>query len=584
MKKNIDTNKSSVFTWKIGGTAGGGQQIAGLIFNKACVRGGLYTCDGSEYPSRIRGGLVTNQIGVAAEPVTAIYRKTQLFIGLVREAFDYCLPNMAADGVILYDSDKFEIKPGEAGQIKVYPLPLEKLSAEAGIKPLAANIIVTGASVALLDYDLDLLIEVITDTFADKGQEIVDMNITAAKFGYDYAKKNLNPDDFPYSLKVKNKTDKSVIITCNDALSLGAVAADCKFLAAYPMTPASSVLHDLAAWDEKTGMVVKHAEDEISAINMAIGASFAGVRSMTTTAGGGFALMAEALSLAAMTETPLVINVSQRPAPATGLPTWTEQADLAFVAHAGHGEFLRVVLAPSDPADTFALTVAAFNLADRWQIPVFILLDKYLSEGHQSIVEPDLSQVKIDRGQILSAADLEKITGYKRYMFTADGVSPRALPGTKGGVHLANSDEHDEFGLTIEGVTPDIRKKMVEKRAAKLDGIIKELPQPELFGPKTAKLTLIGWGSIKGVVLEALKTLKDVNYLHVSAPWPLDCGVMTTALKGVKKLICIENNHDGQLANTLGELCNIKVDGRLNKYDGSQFYPEEIVELVSKLK
>ncbi|MFA5022473.1 MAG: 2-oxoacid:acceptor oxidoreductase subunit alpha [Patescibacteria group bacterium] len=581
--KNNKNVKNNIFTWKIGGIAGGGQQVAGLIFTKACVHGGLYTFDSSEYPSRIRGGLVTYRVSISQQPVTAIYKTTQLLIALNRQAFDYCLPDMVSDGVILYDSDKFEVKEGETKGVKVYPLPLAKLATQAAIKPIAANIIVTGACAALLDYDLEILNEVIKDTFADKGQEVVDMNITAVKFGYQYAKDNFDVDKFPYKLKPLKKNDESVIVTANDTISLGAVACGCKFFASYPMTPASSVLERLAAWAHLTGMVVKHPEDEISAMHMAIGAGFAGVRSMTATSGGGFALMTEALALAGITETPVVIVESQRPGPATGLPTWTEQGDLAYLATAAHGEFIRVILAPGDPQEAFYLTTQAFNLAEKWQVPVFILVDKYISEGHQSIAQPDLNQFEIDRGQLLTDEQLAKITDYKRYQYAESGVSARTIPGQKGGAYLANSDEHDEHGLTIEGFDALTRQKMVDKRAAKLSGLLKDLPKPKMYGSKTAKITLVGWGSVKGPVLEALKVLDQVNYLHVSTPWPLDKDEVAQQLKGAKMVVVIENNHDGQLANIL-EQHGIKVNQRLNKYDGAQFFPEEVVELVSNLK
>jgi len=576
-------NKNNVFTWKIGGIAGGGQQVAGLIFTKACVRGGLFTFDSSEYPSRIRGGLVTYRVSISEEPVSSIYQRNQLLIALTKDAYEYCLPDISDDCVILYDSDKFTVEKKEVKGKKVYPLPLDKLAKEAGIKPIASNIIITGACTALLDYDLEILNEVITDVFSGKGKEVVAMNITAAKFGYDYAKKNLAPNQFPYKLKPIRKNKDSIIVTANDTLALGAIAAGCKFVASYPMTPASSILHNLAAWAEEKGIVVKHPEDEISAVHMAIGAAYTGVRSMTATSGGGFALMNEALALAGITETPLVIAESQRPGPATGLPTWTEQGDLAYIAHAGHGEFIRVVLAPGDPEESFYLTTQAFNLAEKWQIPVFILVDKCISEGHQSIDEPDLTKFEIDRGEILTEKELAKLKEYKRYLVTKSGVSPRAIPGSIGGVHLANSDEHDEFGFTIEGFTPKIRNLLVEKRAAKLPGILEDLPEPEFFGPSSAKLTLIGWGSVKGPVLEALKYLPDVNYLHVMAPWPLSEEAMRKKLKGVHKLVSIENNQTAQFANILRETTGIEVDERLTKYDGAQFFPEEVIDAVNKI-
>ncbi len=576
--------KNKVFTWKIGGIAGGGQQAAGLIFTKACVRGGLFAFDSSEYPSRIRGGLVTYRVSVSEEPVTAIYQQTNLLIALNREAFDYCLDDVTADGVILYDSDQVKIEKSEAKSRKIYPLPLNELTKKAGVKPIAANILITGACAALLDYNLKLLEEVITDVFAAKGKEVVEMNKKAAEFGYQYAIDNLSPKEFPYNLAFKKKTNDSVIVTANDTVALGAVAAGCKFFSAYPMTPASSILHNLAVWAEKVGMVVKHPEDEISAIHMAIGAGFAGVRAMTATSGGGFALMNEGLALAGITETPVVIVESQRPGPATGLPTWTDQGDLGYLIHAGHGEFIRVVLAPGDSQEAFYLTAQAFNLAEKYQIPVFILLDKYISEGRLSITDPDISKIEIDRGPLLSDKELAQIKDYQRYQITKTGVSPRCVPGQKGGTHLANSDEHDEKGFTIEGFAPQIRVGQVEKRMSKLEGILRDLPAPQLFGPQKAKITLMGWGSVKGVVLEALKSLEDVNYLQVIAPWPLSESKMRQAVKEVKKLICIENNATGQFDKILRGQTGINPDERLLKYDGAQFFPEEIIEAVKKFK
>ncbi|MDX9893192.1 MAG: 2-oxoacid:acceptor oxidoreductase subunit alpha [Patescibacteria group bacterium] len=573
-----------VLTWKIGGLAGGGQKAAGLIFTKACARAGLFTFDSSEYPSLIRGGLVTYRVSVSSDPVNAIYKDTQLLIALTAEALDYCLPDVTADGVVLYDSDKFKPTPAQIKGRKFYALPLEALAKSAGIKSIAANVIITGACAALLDFDFKILTTVVTESFAEKGKEVVAMNLKALQFGFDYAQNNFQVKDFGYKLKPieDHKKPNFFIVTANDTLALAAVAAGCNYLVSYPMTPASSILHSLADWAEEVGMIVKQPEDEIGAIHMALGGSFAGARAMTATSGGGFALMVEALTLAAMTETPLVIVESQRPAPATGLPTWTEQGDLSFVAHAGHGDFLRIVLAPGDPEESFYLTAQAFNLAEKWQVPVFILLDKYISEAHKSIIDLDESKITVDRGKMLTNQQLAKLSKFLRYQLTKDGVSPRSVPGQPNGLHIANSDEHDEYGFTIEGFNPQMRNLMMEKRAAKFDGIIEDLPEPELIGPAQAKITLIGWGSVKGPIVEALKQLPDVNYLHVMAPWPLSESFMRAKIKGVKKLIAIENNQSGQFANLLREATGIEVDERLTKYDGAQFFPEEIIDNVNK--
>lgn len=358
---------------------------------------------------------------------------------------------------------------------------------------------------------------------------------------------------------------------------MGAIASGCRFYSAYPMTPASSVLHNLADWSENAGMVVKHAEDEISAVLMAIGASYAGVRAMTGTSGGGFALMSEALSLAGMTEIPLVIFESQRPAPATGLPTWTEQGDLKFLANAGHGDFARAILAPANAEEAFYMTTLAFNLADKYQIPVFVLLNKYLSDGRQTVPDFDVKKIKIERGEILTEKDLVKIKEYKRYLLTASGVSPRSLPGEAGGIYIANSDEHDELGYSIEGFSDEMRKKQMEKRLKKLSGILKELPKPKVFGPLKAKITLVGWGSTKGTVLEALPYLANVNYVHFPAPFPLLKNEAEKTLGHAKKIVCVENNATGQFAEIL-EQRGIKIHSKINKYDGRPFFPEEIVD------
>lgn len=575
--------KSSVFTFKIGGEAGQGQQVAGLTFAKACARGGLFTYDYSEYPSRIRGGLVTYQISISDEPIFASYYNVNLLICLTRQVFDHCQQELSLGAVIFYDSDKFKIEQKELPQgkkIKLYALPLETIVKEAGLKPITANSAALGAVAAMLDFDLNLLYSVIKDIFADKGQEVIEMNIKAVKAGFDYATKNCNPQSFEFHLETKLEKKDKVIITANEAVALGAIAAGCKFLSAYPMTPASSILHYLAKWSEKSGMIVKQPEDEIAAIHMAIGASYAGVRSMTCTSGGGFALMVEGLTLSAMTETPIVIAESQRPAPATGLPTWGGQEDLRFLANTGHGDFIRIILTPGDAKEAFFLTPWAFNLAEKYQVPVIILLDKFISEGHESVADLITKKVEIIRGKVLTQNQLDKIKDYKRYELTNDGVSPRAFPGMPGGVHIANSDEHDEQGFSIEGFSAEMRNKQMDRRWKKLPSILKELPKPRFYGPKIAKKTLIGWGSVKGPVLEAMKALPQgtVNFIHFTSVNPIEVNEVKKLLKGTKKLWLIESNKTGQFGDLLKQNLDIEFDNKILKYSGIPFFPEELVE------
>lgn len=572
-----------IVTWKIGGQAGDGQQVAGMIFSKACIRSGLFVFDTSEFPSLIRGGHVTYQVGASAQPIGAAYKQVDILLALNQETIDKHFSDLNADAVILYDDNLVKKLPAKKATQQKLGLPMAELAKQVGAGKIVYNIIGLGASLAVAGLSLELGKQLVAEIFDDKSQRLIALDQKALSLGYQYAKANLRPVAF--GLPVKKSGQNKIIVTGNEAIALGALAAGCKIHVHYPMSPSSSILHKLAEWADRSGMVVKQPEDEISAMTAAIGASFAGVRAMTATSGGGFALMNESLSLAGITETPLVVVVSSRPGPATGLPTWTEQGDLQYVINAAHGEFPRVVLAPGDAQEAFYLTTQAFNLAEIYQLPVIILIDKYLSESHLSTSVFDQKKVTIQRGQLLSQSQLNKFKDYKRYQITKTGISPRAIPGQPGGTYLCNSDEHDEKGFSIEGWTPQMRQAQVEKRWRKIQNIFKDknLVKPRLFGPAKSKATLIGWGSTKGPALEALKQLPNTNYLHVAAVYPLSETIIKQALKGAKKLIAIENNYQGQFANLLFAQTGIKVDRRLTKYSGRQFYPEEIIQSLKKI-
>lgn len=568
--------------WEIGGPAGAGQQVTGMILAKACMRAGFFVYDGSEYPSLIRGGMVTYQLTLSEKPVQAIYQPTHLLIALSREAFEYSSPDVVKGGLIIYDRDRFELSPGQGRNKTVHGISLTALTKEAGVPAIAGNMITLGMTAALISHNLPVIEEVIRETFASKGENVVDANLTAVRFGFQYAQKNLHPDTYPFFFDSWKPDHSRMLVTANEMVALAAVEAGCQYYAGYPMTPSSTILHTVTEWAPKTGMLVVQPEDEIAVVHHAIGASYAGVRSMAATSGGGFALMNEAVSLAAMTETPLVIVESQRPGPATGLPTWTEQGDLLYVCHSGHGEFARVVFAPGDPEEAFTQTVQAFDLAEKYQITVFVLLDKYLSEGHKAVSIPLFGHIA-NRGKRMTNAQLAKQKQFLRYQFVADGVAPRSVPGQPGGIFLANSDEHDERGFEIEGFSADTRVKRVQQRLKKIPQILRELPRPKFYGPRGAKLTLIGWGSVKGPVLEALSELPDVNYLHVPAPFPLSEKQLRASVAGVRKLVGIENNATGQFARLLRQETGITVAESILKYNGSQFYPHEIIESISRL-
>ena len=582
----IYMKQRKIFTWKIGGEAGQGQQVAGLILGRTCLSTNLFSFIYSEYPSCLRGGLVTNQVSISNEPVDAISKKINFLFALSQPALDYCKKDLDNNALIFYDLYKVKKIGKNSKKIKFIPLSLRDLAKKNNINAFMFNSLILGISAVLFDFDIKLLKKEIRGVLGDnnKSDDLIKNNNKAAQIGYEYACKELKLKPF-FKNESNLKSSKRIILTGNEAIAQGSIFSKCGFYSAYPMTPASSILHILAKQAKKNKMIVNHSEDEIAAINMAIGASWAGKRSMTGTSGGGFALMSEGLNLSAMSETPLVIVNSQRPGPATGMATWTEQGDLQYLAKVGYGDFPRIILAPADPEESFYLTILAFNLADIYQMPVFILLDKYISESYKIISDFNLSNIKIDRGKLLTEKQLSRIKDYQRYSLEKDGVSPRSLPGQKNGIFLANGNEHNEHGFSIDGFSGDLRKKQMEKRHAKLKNIFKDLPKPKLFGLSSASLTLVGWGSVKGPVLEAMKTLNKnnsrVNYIQIPA-FPLDKDSLLKLLKNTKKTIVIENNYKGQMADLMQEVLCMKFEQRFNKYNGQQFFPEEIIELVKK--
>ncbi|HLD34632.1 MAG TPA: 2-oxoacid:acceptor oxidoreductase family protein, partial [Patescibacteria group bacterium] len=366
----------NIFTWKIGGAAGDGQQVAGSLFAKACNQEGLYTYGYSEFPSAIRGGHVAFGVSVAERPIHALYHDVYLLIALNEETVQLHTEEMAKGGIIIYDSGKVTAQAIEAAKkkkIEVCAIPLAELIKENGLRPIVTNIIALGASFGILEYDVNVVYTMLDKVFGAKSPEVRDMNRIAIDAGFNYVKKNYLGKKLFFKLNEIQASKEKVILNSNNGVALGAVASGCRAYIAYPMSPATTILHSVAEWAKKTGMVVYQPEDEIAAVHAMIGAMYAGTRAMTGTSGGGFALMTEAVTLSAITETPAVIAVSSRPGPSTGLPTWTEQGDLRFVVHCGHGDFLRVVLAPSDPQSAFEQTALAFNLAEKYQMPVVIL-------------------------------------------------------------------------------------------------------------------------------------------------------------------------------------------------------------------
>ncbi len=576
------------FTYLVGGEAGYGIMVTGMLFSKACTRGGLCIFDYAEYPSLIRGGHNSYYVRVEEIPIFSQVPWVDLLVALDRLTIDQHYREISPNGGLLYESSKVKLEPAlPRSDLKLYPVPLIELAKQAGGDDLMKNTVALGASFALVDYDLSIVDVLIEEIFAKKG-EAVAINKKAIHLGYDYIREHFK-EEFGWKLVPKDDRAKQLVISGNDALVAGALRAGCKFLAAYPMTPINAILHTMAAKDREFKLIVKEPEDEIAGINMAIGASYAGVRAMTATSGGGFSLMVEGVGLAAETETPLVIVEGMRPGPATGMPTWTEQGDLRFVMHCHQGDFPRIVLALGDPEDCFYRIADAFNLAEKYQLVVIVLTDKYLAESHWSMPPFDQGKMRIDRGAWLSEQELAARLGngqkYQRFAFSQDGISPRVLSGTKGGESMVTSDEHDERGLFEESAKN--RKAMVEKRFKKLVAAQKELLEPAVVGPEEADLTILGWGSTRGPILEALKLCKRegllVNYQQIVYLLPFSSERVTQVFGSAKKTVVVENNYSGQFDGLITEMTGKKADYVLLKYDGRPFYPQEIFEHVKMI-
>ncbi len=572
-------------TVKIGGQAGFGIMTIGQFLGKIATRCGFHAFEYPEYPSLIRGGLNVVQVRISDEKVYSQEEKADILVCLSQDAYKEHICNLKKGGVVIYDQETIDISKFKPNSEKIEHLNISfnRILENASLNKVMINNIALGVLMHVLGTDIEVLNELIRQTFAKKSQEIIEKNILAAKLGFESAQKSY-PKMYSKNLIRKKEFSQKMYISGNEIIGLGAIAAGCKLYVAYPMTPSSTLLHYLASQAEKSQMVVKHAEDEISVINMALGGAWAGVRSMVGTSGGGFALMVESVALAGISETPIVIMMGQRPGPATGMPTWTEQGDLLFIVNAGHGEFPKIVLSPGDAEEAYKLTIEAFNLAEKYQTPVFILSDKYLLEGHQS-VEKDLIanyKYKIDRGKLLSEEELGKINHYLRYQITADGISPRALPGYKGSLQQANSYEHLEDGHTTED--PVERKKQVEKRNKKNETFLaKDFQMPVLFGRQDAPLTVISWGSMKGPILQAMKESLKFNYLHFSYLWPLPQDRLSALFKNLKKCLLIENNSTAQLGRLLKMITGLEIENKLLKYSGRPIYPHEVLAKVEEL-
>ncbi len=563
----------------IGGEAGQGISRSGMLLGKAMMRGGFYAYGAIDYPSLIRGGHNFYTVRGSSRKVYSNSGKLDLVVALNRESVFKHMDEISPGGGIIYD-EKDEIPDEELSRkdINYYPVPMTEVVKELGGPNIMRNTVALGSVAALVGLDTHLLNELISETFEGR-DKIISMNVEAIQKGWE------NVIEFNHGFQCvleAGERPERLWITGNEAVALGAQAAGCNFFAAYPMTPASAVLHYYAGHDEETDSVVIQTESEIAAMCMTVGASYAGLRAMTATSGGGYCLMTEALSMAAIQENPVVVMLGQRPGPSTGLATYSAQGDLLFAVYGAHGEFQRIVLTPGDAEECFYLTAEAFNLAERFQIPVIVLTDKEIIESHETVEVFDVSKVDIIRGSLIREWEGDE---YLRYKFTEDGVSPRAIPGTPHALVLSNSNEHTErgFGTSVS----EAARLMVDKRFSKEGNIRKataKLSPIKSYGSDEPDITMVGWGSTKGPALEAIGLLSDqevkARYVQVRIMEPFPDGLMDY-LSGETALF--ENNRTAGLGTLIKLNAGYKFDNVGLRYDGRPLTPNDMVAKVKEV-
>ncbi|MEW6052418.1 MAG: 2-oxoacid:acceptor oxidoreductase subunit alpha [Nitrospirota bacterium] len=565
------------YSIKIGGEAGQGIQTIGDTLARVFSRSGYHVFTHQDYESRVRGGHNFFQIRISEKPVAASRTGIDILVALDKESISLHAHELTESGLLIYDASYL----GHAHEkLNFLDIPFLNIAAGYGNK-IMANTVATGAVLGMLRLNLEILSGIIRDTFGKKGEAVIEANLHAARSGHEYAMKNCPKCSFVPAPAGNPKLMMSGI----EGIAFGALAAGCRFYSAYPMTPSTGIMNYLAGREKEYGIIVEQAEDEVAAINMAIGASFAGVRAMTGTAGGGFALMAEGLSLAGMTETPVVIALGQRPAPATGLPTRTEQGDLLFALHAGHGEFPRVIFAPGTPEQAFSLTGKAFDMAEKFQIPAIVIFDQYLGDTGWTFDDIELKRVTC-RDYRLRGDEFKKTEGYKRYAFTESGISPMGVPGDSENLVIADSDEHDEDGHIIEDA--ETRNRMVRKRLfAKMPLIRQEIGPPVFYGSRQPEILICGWGSTYGIMKEAVELLKKdtaIAMLHFSEIYPLpstDAVDYLALLRNAKVSVCIEHNATGQFAHIMRAETGFEFISHIHRYDGRPFLVEELTGEIS---
>lgn len=555
----------------LGGAAGQGVQTVEAVLVSVLKRAGYNVFASKEYMSRIRGGSNSTEIRLTNKKRASYVERIDLLFAMDKDVIPHLERRIGKNTIILGEREKV----CSATECHVVDIPFTRFANELG-NPIFTSTVAVGVALGILNADEKIFEDYLREHFARKGEEVVQKNIEAAQKGYAFGKHLAYDEGIEVNIAKNEFVEEELLLDGVTSLGLGALAAGCNYISSYPMSPGTGLLTFLAQKSADFSIVVDQAEDEIAAINQGLGAWYAGARAIVTTSGGGFALMCEGVSLSGMIETPIVIHIGQRPGPATGLPTRTEQGDLNLVLYAGHGEFPRAIFAPGTPEEAFLVMQQAFHVADKYQIPVFVLSDQYFLDSIRSVQKDKMTFLKLENYIV----ETEK--NYKRYALTEDGISPRGVPGFGEGLVGVDSDEHDEEAHITESAA--VRVAMHEKRMRKMDGIRKEALLPtEIGNVKAADMLVVSWGSNRGVVEEALETLdkEEVAGLHFHQVFPLP--EKAKKFFTHKKVVVLENNFEGQFAQVLKREYSIKVSDMILKYDGDPFAVEEVVKKIKDL-
>jgi 2-oxoglutarate ferredoxin oxidoreductase subunit alpha len=557
----------------LAGAAGQGLQTVEQLLTHTLKLSGYHIFATKEYMSRIRGGINSTEIRVSSEPVRSYVERIDLLISLSTGVVHHLEHRLSRETVIISD-------PELAGETDCAPckqtieVSFTDIAKEVG-KPVYSTIVAAGAVAGLLDVDLSVVHDYIEERFSRKGNTIVSENKQAASRGFSIGRDLAAEGFFQFELQQNEETKNHVMLSGSEAVGMGALAGGGNFLSFYPMSPGTGVAAFVAHHAERFGVIVEQAEDEIAAINMAIGAGYAGARGFVTTSGGGFALMVEGLSLAGMIETPVVIHIGQRPGPATGLPTRTEQGDLLFALFAGHGEFPRVIFTPGTLEEAFALTQRAFNIADEYQVPAIVLTDQYFLDSYYNVRDLGVEGLQLTHHVVKTTES------YRRYEVREGGVSPRGVPGYGQGLVVVDSDEHDEWGHLTEDL--QLRTQMNAKRLGKLELMREQVLPPTLLGDEAYDTLIICWGSTRNVMEEVLHALnkQGMAALHFGQVYPLPMGTKGF-LDQAQKTIAVENNATGQFAQLVRLETGVAVDRTILHSHGLPFSKEALIERVQQ--